>query len=97
MGAAAVNVTVRAFADLRELLGKESELSVPEGTTVGELLQILGVKRAAFCSRVLESDGSLRPYVNVLQNGRNIRSLAGLETGLSDGDVLALFPPIAGG
>jgi len=35
--------------------------------------------------------------VNVLKNGRNIHFLNGLETPLSEGDVIALFPPAAGG
>ncbi|MDD1680192.1 MAG: MoaD/ThiS family protein [Methanoregula sp.] len=35
--------------------------------------------------------------MNILQNGRNIHFLAGLDTLLSDGDIIALFPPAAGG
>lgn len=92
-----MNVTVRTFADFRELLGKELVLSVPEGETVLELLQILGKGNAAFLPKVLEGDGQLRPYVNILENGRNIKFLNGLETKLADGDVIAIFPPVAGG
>jgi len=40
---------------------------------------------------------TLRDFVNILRNGRNIHFLAGLDTPLDDGDVIALFPPVAGG
>ncbi|AKB74678.1 Molybdenum cofactor biosynthesis protein MoaD [Methanosarcina lacustris Z-7289] len=38
-----------------------------------------------------------RPRIKVLVNGRNIDFLKGAETELKDGDVVVLFPPIAGG
>jgi molybdopterin converting factor small subunit len=40
---------------------------------------------------------TLRDFVNIRKNGRNIHFLAGLETPLDNGDVIALFPPVAGG
>ena len=92
-----MNVTVKAFADVRELLGRELVISIPEGETVRQLLQILGKKYAGFLSRILEPDGQLRPYVSILENGRNIRSLNDLDTRLAEGDVIAIFPPLAGG
>jgi len=92
-----MNVTVKTFADFRELLGKELVLSIPEGETVRELLQILGKRHAAFLPKVLQDDGQLRPYVNILENGRNIKFLNGLETRLAEGDIVAIFPPVAGG
>jgi len=37
------------------------------------------------------------PCVSILQNGRNIQFVDGLESELADGDVVAIFPPVAGG
>jgi molybdopterin synthase sulfur carrier subunit len=92
-----MNVTVKAFADVRELLGRELVISIREGETVRQLLHILGKKYPGFLPRILEHDGQLRPYVNILENGRNIRSLNDLDTRLAEGDVIAIFPPLAGG
>ena len=92
-----MNVTVKAFAELRELLGPEIVLSVAEGQTVRDLLQILSQRHAAFLPKILEPDGQIKPYVSILENGRNIKSLADLDTRLKEADIIAIFPPLAGG
>jgi molybdopterin synthase sulfur carrier subunit len=92
-----VNVKVKTFADFRELLGPEVALSVPEGETVRGLLRVLGRRHAAFLPKVLGHDGQLRPYINILHNGRNVKSLDDLDTRLAEADVIAIFPPLAGG
>ncbi len=92
-----MNITVKAFAEFRELLGKESEVSVREGESVGGLLDVLGRTNPTFWARIRQRDGSLKPAIIILVNGRNIRSLRGLESALVTGDVVAIFSPIAGG
>ena len=90
-------VTVKAFADFRELLGPEVVLSIAEGETVRGLLQTLSQRHAAFLAKILEADGQLKPYISILENGRNIDSLDNLDTRLEEGDIIAIFPPLAGG
>jgi molybdopterin synthase sulfur carrier subunit len=89
-------VTVRMFTSLRALTGtRETEL---EATDVQEVLDILGNRFGSkFTQMVLEPDGSLKSYFHVLINGRHIRLQQGVETVLSEGDVVAIFPPIGGG
>jgi molybdopterin synthase sulfur carrier subunit len=92
-----MNVTLKAFANLRELLGKELTVPVSAGETIRGLLYVAGSRHPAFVAQVLDGGGHLRPYVNILRNGRNIRFLNDLETTLAEGDVVAIFPPVAGG
>jgi sulfur-carrier protein len=92
-----MNVQLRAFANLRELLGKELTVSVSAGETIGGLLRVVGGRHPVFLAQLLDGGGHLRPYVNILRNGRNIRFLNDLETTLAEGDVVAVFPPVAGG
>ena len=79
-----MDITVRLFATLTKHLppgsdGRTARLFVPEGTTVGEMLDRLGVPREL--TKLLMVDGVHRDADTVLQAG----------------NVLSVFPPIAGG
>lgn len=84
------------FTSLRALTGtRETEI---EAADVQEVIDILGNRFGTkFSQMVLEPDGSLKSYFHVLVNGRHIRLQQGVQTMLSDGDVVAIFPPIGGG
>ncbi|MGC9104615.1 MAG: MoaD/ThiS family protein [Candidatus Methanodesulfokora sp.] len=45
--------------------------------------------------KVIEEFG--QENFTILLNGRNIRTLSGLETSVLDGDVIDIFPPAGGG
>ena len=89
-------VTVRMFTSLRALTGtREMELEAADvQEVITKLSKQFGEK---FNQMILESDGSLKTYYHVLVNGRHVRLQQGLQTPLSDGDIVALFPPIGGG
>ena len=89
----------KLFADLAEHGGdREVEVDVEPGATVGDALDALLADREALAERVLDEDGSLRPQINVLRNGKDVGSQEqGMETTLEEGDELALFPPVSGG
>ena len=84
------------FTSLRALTGiRETQL---EAEIVQEVIDILGNQFGdKFRKMVLEPDGSLKSYFHVLVNGRHVRLQQGLQTPLSEGDVVAIFPPIGGG
>ncbi|OPY86637.1 MAG: Sulfur carrier protein CysO [Syntrophaceae bacterium PtaU1.Bin231] len=92
-----MNVTVRAFADFREILGCRKEVAVSAGSTVGTLLEMLARTHPGLEGGLFGPAGQLQPLVNALVNGRNIQFLDGLDTPLTEGDVVSLFSPVAGG
>lgn len=88
----------KLFADLAELAGdREVEVEVGPDATAGDALAALLEGRPDLEARVLDEDGELRDHVNVLRNGKSVHAADGLDTGLSEGDELALFPPVSGG
>ncbi len=88
-----VKVTVRYFARYRSLVGKsEEELEVPEGTTVGGLIEILKERHPVLRNEVFAEEDDLAD-VNVSRNGRYVR----FNEMLAEGDVVAIFPPVSGG
>ena len=48
-------------------------------------------------SRMADSDGGLRRFVNVYLAGEDIRFLDGLDTNVEDGDEVTILPAVAGG
>jgi molybdopterin synthase catalytic subunit len=81
-----VRVRVLAFARLRELLGGAThELDVPAGTTTAELWRTLAER--------CESLGELADSTRLARNGRLVTQ----QEALTDGDEVALLPPVGGG
>jgi molybdopterin synthase sulfur carrier subunit len=90
MIAAMVTVKLMYFARLREAFGIERErLVLPKGVaTTGELRAWLAARGGAWASE-LDARRQVRMAVN--------QDLAGAGQRLSDGDEVALFPPVTGG
>ena len=89
-----VHIKVRLFANLREIVG-ERELFL-DSTTVNGVLDLLTSIKPELRD-VLFEEGALRPYITVLVNGRNINEIDGVMSALSEGDEVAIFPPVSGG
>jgi len=92
-----VKVNVKAFATFREVMDNQVAMEFSGGATIRMLLAELTRRYEGLDKLMFTAPGTLRDFVNILRNGRNIHFLAGLDTPLDDGDVIALFPPIAGG
>ena len=92
-----MKIIIRAFADYREIIGKEMELVLPEEKTIGELLAELCDQYQNLRKEMFTSTGELKEFINIFINGRNIAFLKDMATPLTEGDIIALFPPVAGG
>jgi molybdopterin synthase sulfur carrier subunit len=66
-----------------------------EAATVKEALDNAIAVEPSIRARVFREDG--RMYAGVFVRGRNVNALQGLDTELTDGDVLKIVPPISGG
>ncbi|HEY3945205.1 MAG TPA: ubiquitin-like small modifier protein 1 [Solirubrobacteraceae bacterium] len=88
--------TVRIPPVLRPSVGGEKELTA-QGSSVGEILRDLAARHPQTESQLFASDGELNRYVNVYLNDEDVRVLEGLQTNVSDGDMLVILPAMAGG
>jgi len=91
-----MELTLRFFANFREVVGQKTIVREYEDiSTVGDALAEL---KAEFPGLELhDEDGSLREYITVMRDGKNVIHIEGLETELAGGETLSLFPPVAGG
>jgi MoaD family protein len=90
------NITVRIPVPLRPFVDDADVLDA-DAETVGAALEQIGASYPGFLQRIVVDAGQLRPYVNVFVGSDNVRSVSGLETPVSDGDVVSIIPAVAGG
>jgi len=94
----AMTVKVKLYANFKEACGKDS-VQVEGAKDVASLIE----KLVEMCGKKLVEElyypGGKRMVetVQILVNGRGIKIPSGLGTLLKDGDVVAIFPPVAGG
>ncbi len=84
-----MNIEVRAFINFKNYLPRDAEdgkavLSIKEGATFADLLKVLGI--------ALDE-----PRIVVLNGVSQGTTPEANDRVLSDGDIVALFPPLGGG
>ena len=97
-----MRVSVRFFTILREITGKKEEtvqFRKDEEVTVNRVLRRLSEKYGkAFDEYVYDHrTREVKGFLQFLVNGRSVSPSKGTETELSDGDILAIVPPVSGG
>jgi len=91
-----VSVSVRLPTVLRPQASGQSTVAV-SGRTVGEVLADLVGMHPDLRSSLLDSEGSLRKFVNVYVGDEDVRFLDGLDTVVAAGNEVAILPAVAGG
>jgi molybdopterin synthase sulfur carrier subunit len=88
--------TIKVPPVLRQQTDGEAEVSVGGGT-VGDALRALAERHPQTKDQLFSPEGDLNRYVNVYLNDEDVRFLGGIETPVSDGDVVTILPAVAGG
>ena len=83
-----MKVRVRFFASLRERLGAEEAVELPEGATVGALRAAL-VARGGAHAEALAPGRAVRCALN--------QRMCGQDEALAEAAEVAFFPPVTGG
>jgi len=93
-----IQLTVKFFANLKDITRqREIKIELQNETTIIQVLESLFDQYESLRKEIFTEDNELKKWIQILKNGRNIKFLDGLQTKLSEGDVIALFPPVAGG
>ena len=92
-----MKIKVQAFARFREIFGSELITEMTEGSTLVSLLDSITSEKPAARSALFEEDGALRRYIILMRNKKRVNQEEIAIIILSDGDEIALYPPVAGG
>ncbi len=94
-----MQIKVRYFTIVRSITGtREENLDAEEGSTVEDVLKMLGARYGKEFERYISSGRSHKGMkLLFFVDGRNIEGSDGFKTKLGNGDVLAIMPPVAGG
>ena len=88
--------TIRIPTSLRGLTDGSPEVEVPIGQ-VRAALDDLTTRYPELGERLLGDDGKPRRFVNIFVAENDIRFLDGLDTAVTEGQVVTILPAVAGG
>jgi molybdopterin synthase sulfur carrier subunit len=92
-----MSVKIRFFARFRELLGSDIMTDVEAGTMFTPLITTVAKKTPEGYAAIFDENGDFREFVILMKNGKRIDIADAAKTPVTDGDEIAVFPPVAGG
>lgn len=92
-----MKVRLRTFARFREVFGDGVEVDLAEGATLADLLGVLREQHPEGGEVLFDEAGSVKGYVILLHNKTRVKRSDLSKTVLSEGDEVAILPPVAGG
>lgn len=91
-----MSIQVKVPTVLRKHTDGQAQLEAA-GSTIRELIDDVAGRFPEFKERVVSAEGELHRFINVYANDEDVRYLDGLDTKVSDGDVVSILPAVAGG
>lgn len=91
-----MTVTMHLPSVLRKMTDDQAKVDV-EADTVGDAVQALCDKHPDLRKHLLDSDGNVRGFVRIFVDQEDAANLDGVDTSITDGQVLRVVPAIAGG
>ncbi len=88
--------TIKIPAPLRPYADGQSARTLP-GRNVADILTEIVTLYPELKKHLYGDDAQLRPFVNLFLGEENIKELQGLDTPLTEGDIILIIPSIAGG
>lgn len=92
-------MVVNFYATLRRVVGAKSvDFSLKEGATVRQLVEEMIRSYPALEREILNEHGELYQHVHVFVNSRDVSFLEnGMDSELSESDIIGVFPAVGGG
>lgn len=89
---------VRFFANLRDAAGgRQIDLSMEGAESLSQVIDRIVHRCPDLGPLILTDQGDLASHIAVIVNGRDMRHLDGMQTKVTEGDQLDIFPPVGGG
>jgi len=92
-----MKVLVRAFAGFRDVMGESTSYDLPDKSDLSTLLSLIASRSEESRALLFDNKGQLRGHIILMVNRKRVsRTMIGTLL-LSEGDEVALYPPVAGG
>jgi molybdopterin synthase sulfur carrier subunit len=73
------------------------DVDLPDGATVGDLLDTLAGDHPLLARRIRDEQGTLRRFVNIYVDGDDVRGAGGLSAPVGRQAEVLVLPSVAGG
>jgi sulfur-carrier protein len=88
---------IRFFARFRELFGTDITAETTPGTTLTSLIKQVAAKNKEGYDAIFDEHGTFREFVIIMRNTKRVDTAEAGKILITDGDDIAVFPPVAGG
>ena len=92
-----MKIRIRTFAQIKDILGADSFLECPDGTSMRELLKAFRERAGESEDQLFSRDGNLHSNLVLMINGARVYEEDIDSLTLSEGDEITLFSPVSGG